>query len=106
MHPSVDRYLVICDLADGPVLIEIELPAGAQLQHAVQLLKGRFGAAIDWDQAQSGIWGQRRPLHTVLAAGDRIEVYRPLLQDPRAARRANAKRSRRLRSGAGARRTE
>jgi putative ubiquitin-RnfH superfamily antitoxin RatB of RatAB toxin-antitoxin module len=35
----------------------------------------------------AGIHGRRVPLDTALADGDRVEIYRPLLVDPKAARR-------------------
>jgi putative ubiquitin-RnfH superfamily antitoxin RatB of RatAB toxin-antitoxin module len=34
-----------------------------------------------------GVWGQLRPLDHVLRDGDRVEWYRPLLIDPKDARR-------------------
>jgi putative ubiquitin-RnfH superfamily antitoxin RatB of RatAB toxin-antitoxin module len=34
-----------------------------------------------------GIWGRRVPLDHRLQAGDRVELYRPLLVDPKVARR-------------------
>lgn len=104
MHPpSAERYTVLCDLAEGPLLTEISLPAGACLRDAISLLQEQLAERVDWSQAQYGIWGQRRAPETLLSAGDRIEVYRPLSSDPRDARRANAKRSR-LRSAAAGRR--
>ncbi len=42
----------------------------------------------------AGIWGRQRPPETVLAAGDRVEIYQPLAADPRLARRARAKQER------------
>jgi uncharacterized protein len=37
-----------------------------------------------------GIFGTLKPLDTVLKAGDRIEIYDPLLLDPKEARRLRA----------------
>lgn len=34
-----------------------------------------------------GIWGKKTGLHHVLQGGDRLEVYRGLLVDPKVARR-------------------
>ncbi|MDH4094612.1 MAG: RnfH family protein [Betaproteobacteria bacterium] len=39
----------------------------------------------------AGIHGRRVPMDAVLADGDRVEVYRPLLADPKAARRRRAR---------------
>ncbi|MBP9729155.1 MAG: RnfH family protein [Gammaproteobacteria bacterium] len=37
-----------------------------------------------------GLFGKQKPLNTVLKAGDRIEIYDPLLLDPKEARRLRA----------------
>jgi hypothetical protein len=39
-----------------------------------------------------GIWGQRRAVDAPLRDGDRVEVYRPLLIDPKDARRLRQRR--------------
>ncbi len=43
---------------------------------------------IDFEQVDMGIFGKvvRKPLEQELKAGDRIEIYRPLLIDPKQAR--------------------
>jgi putative ubiquitin-RnfH superfamily antitoxin RatB of RatAB toxin-antitoxin module len=38
-----------------------------------------------------GIWGKVRPLETPLKEGDRVEIYRPRLADPKEARRKRVK---------------
>lgn len=38
----------------------------------------------------AGIWGKQMPLDTPLAEGDRVELYRPLIADPKAARKKRA----------------
>lgn len=37
-----------------------------------------------------GIFSRRVPLDTILQAGDRVEIYRPLVADPKTARRSRA----------------
>jgi uncharacterized protein len=45
-----------------------------------------------WQSASGiGIFGVAKPLDTVLADGDRIELWRPLIADPKDARRQRAK---------------
>jgi putative ubiquitin-RnfH superfamily antitoxin RatB of RatAB toxin-antitoxin module len=43
---------------------------------------------IDFDNVDMGIFGKvvRQPSEQILKAGDRIEIYRPLLIDPKQAR--------------------
>lgn len=45
---------------------------------------------ITFDQMPVGIWGKIISLDTLLKPGDRVELYRPLLIDPKAARRLRA----------------
>lgn len=44
-----------------------------------------------------GVWSRKVTADTVLEAGDRLEVYRPLLADPKTARRQRAVRQRAVR---------
>ncbi len=94
------RCLVAIDAAAGPLLIELALPAGATVADA--LAQARSGmqadnaaaaavASNDWDAAATGIWGVRCERSAVPRDGDRIELYRPLLVDPRQQRRARAR---------------
>ena len=41
----------------------------------------------------AGIWGRVQPLDTLLRDRDRVELYRPLLVDPKEARRLRYKRA-------------
>lgn len=61
----------------------LELPDGATLQAALE------AAGIDTPVA---VFGERLPPSYVLREGDRIEVLRPLLADPKDARRRRASR--------------
>ena len=47
--------------------------------------------AIDLATAPVGLYGKKRPMGTVLREHDRIEIYRPLVADPKDARRRRAK---------------
>ena len=46
---------------------------------------------INLNENKVGIFSKQRELQDVVQAGDRIEIYRPLLIDPKAARRLRAK---------------
>lgn len=43
--------------------------------------------AVVWDRCAFGIWGKVVDLTCVLQPGDRVEIYRPLIIDPKTARR-------------------
>jgi len=47
---------------------------------------------VPWDSAPVGIFGELRSRADVPQDGDRIELYRPLRQDPRERRRERAAR--------------
>ena len=47
-------------------------------------------AGIDLALQPVGLFGKKRPLDTVLRDGDRIEIYRPLVADPKESRRRRA----------------
>ena len=46
--------------------------------------------AIDLALQPVGLYGKKRPLDTVLRERDRIEIYRPLVADPKESRRKRA----------------
>lgn len=45
---------------------------------------------IDLATQPVGLYGKKRPLDTVLRERDRIEIYRPLVADPKDSRRRRA----------------
>lgn len=66
----------------------VELPEGATLRDAV-LASGwpQVCAGQDVSALEVGTWGRRGSLDQPVRDGDRVEVYRPLLVDPKVARR-------------------
>ena len=45
---------------------------------------------IDLARNRVGLWGRLVTIDTVVGDGDRVEIYRPLVADPKEARRARA----------------
>jgi len=66
----------------------LRVPAGATIEQAIAL-SGVLAAApeIDLTVMQVGIYAKKKTLDTVLREHDRIEIYRPLIADPKNARR-------------------
>lgn len=64
---------------------EIDLVAGATVHDAI-----RAACGGDVATRSVGIWGHVCSLDSVVHAGDRVEVYRPLQIDPKDARRLRA----------------
>jgi putative ubiquitin-RnfH superfamily antitoxin RatB of RatAB toxin-antitoxin module len=83
------RVNVFCSPAPREVLEwAVELPEGASVRDAV-LASGWPSACAGQDLSalQVGVWGRRCGLDQPVREGDRVEVYRPLLVDPKVARR-------------------
>jgi uncharacterized protein len=78
---------VVFALPDGATEIALRLPAGATLEHALAHsgLAGRH-PDVDFNHARVGIFGKLADRSLVLADGDRVEVYRSLVVDPKRAR--------------------
>ena len=79
----------------------VELPLAASIGEALAAARMRAGAdpaaaaAIPWDTAAVGVFGEPRNRSDGCADGDRIELYRPMAQDPRERRRERVQRERR-----------
>ena len=67
------------------------LPPGSTVGEALKACPGLDAiAALGCDGRDVGIHGVRRELHDVVCDGDRVELYRPLVVDPKLARRRRA----------------
>ncbi|MFT3955344.1 MAG: RnfH family protein [Piscinibacter sp.] len=74
--------------------VALTLPLGATLIEAIRasgLLERH--AEIDLAHAKLGIWGRVEAADTALRERDRVEVYRPLIVDPKEARRLRYRKS-------------
>jgi uncharacterized protein len=82
-------------LAGAQTLLTVELPAGATLQQAIDAsgILQRF-PSIDLNTQKVGVFGKLKPLDTVLADHDRVEIYRPLLVDPKVSRQRRVEKTR------------
>jgi hypothetical protein len=83
-------------LPDRQTLISLQLPPGATLEQAI----GASGILerhpdIDLAKQKVGVFGKLKPLDTVLADHDRVEIYRPLIVDPKLARQRRVEKTRR-----------
>lgn len=76
---------------DRQLLVELDVPSGTSLEQAVGL-SGilREAPEIALDRCRVGIHGKLKSLDTVLRDRDRVEIYRPLIADPKEARRKRA----------------
>ena len=88
----VVRVAVAYVAPDVELLIPLELPDGAGVEDAVAAARLDERANANVDTVVCAIFGRRVAPGTRLADGDRIEITRPLLCDPKAARRARVRR--------------
>ena len=68
--------------------VQLQMPLGSTVVDALRqsrLLAGLRDQEVD--QLVLGIWGRKAEVVQVLRNGDRVEIYRPLLVDPKVARR-------------------
>ena len=72
-------------------VVEVELPAGATVADAVAATRALERAGVDPARAGYAIFGQSARPSTPLANGDRVEITRPLVADPKSVRRDRAK---------------
>ena len=101
-----DETLIAVEVAyatsERQLIVPLEVPVGTTAMEAVQRsnIAAEF-AEIDIEKDPMGIFskpldGKGRPLPSdyEMCAGDRVEIYRPLLIDPKAARLDRVKTSR------------
>ncbi|MCP4700669.1 MAG: RnfH family protein [Gammaproteobacteria bacterium] len=83
------------------VIISLEVPEGTRVKEAITRsgILGRF-PEIDLDRNKLGIFSKPTKPDAVLRHGDRVEIYRPLLADPKEVRRQRAAQGKRLKKGA------
>ncbi len=85
------KVSVVYALPDRQAVCVLELPEGSTVAAALQQcgLEGGF-PGLDLAAATVGIYGRIMPRHTILQAGDRVEIYRELRVEPKEARRKRA----------------
>lgn len=105
------RCVVAYATREHQYLWTVDLPKGATIADALEVARGLAAATlttaatrqdlqeVPWDLAPVGIFGEPRERQDVPDDGDRIEIYRPLLSDPRQRRREKVRRDRRAKRG-------
>lgn len=94
MDHDIDiRVEVVYATPEAQLLLKIVMAAGATVRDAI-VKSGMLDEfpEIDLATAKTGIYGEPVPLDTALKDKDRVEIYRPLLADPKEARRLRAQR--------------
>lgn len=86
--PDVIAVEVVFAHSDRQLLLKLTVKPATTVAQAIaqSALAGEF-PGVDFAACTVGIWGKIVSLEQPVREGDRIEVYRPLLIDPREARR-------------------
>lgn len=72
-------------------IVRVDVPAGCTVGEAIARsnIQSQF-PEMEIDPGAVGIFSRKVSMSQVLREGDRVEVYRPLLADPRETRRKRA----------------
>jgi hypothetical protein len=86
------RVEVVYAASSRQAVKTLRLPAGSSVEDAIRAsgLLAEF-PEIDLARRRVGIFGELTELATPLADGDRVEIYRALLADPKETRRRRAR---------------
>lgn len=85
------RVEVVLAMPDKQESVMLELAGGSTIADAIDQsgIAGLF-EGFELDRTKVGIFGQRAAVTQELRDGDRVEIYRPLIADPKESRRQRA----------------
>ena len=94
---------VVYALPERQEVVPLTLPAGTTVQQAVEAsgLPGQY-PEIDVAKGKYGIYSKLARLDTSLRDRDRVEIYRPLIADPKEVRKQRAAEGKVMKKGGGA----
>jgi uncharacterized protein len=83
-------------------VIRLTLPAGSTISQAIEAsgLLQRY-PDIDLAKTKVGIFGKLSRMDTALRERDRVEIYRPLIADPKEVRKQRAAEGKAMKKGGG-----
>jgi len=87
------RIEVVYALAQKQERISLDLPPESTVLDATQA-SGLLQRLPQLDLGRVGVWGRRVSAETSLRDRDRVEIYRPLIADPKEVRRERAVKAR------------
>lgn len=84
------------------LILKLDVASDATLEEVIQAsgILERF-PEIDLLKNKVGVFGKLGKLDDTLQAGDRIEIYRPLIADPKEVRKKRAAEGKAMKKGAG-----
>lgn len=93
---------VVYALPQRQELLHLKLAAGSTLQQAIEQsgLLAKY-PEINLAKSKLGIFGKLSKVDAVLRDRDRVEIYRPLIADPKEVRKQRAAEGKVMKKGAG-----
>ena len=84
------------------LIVQLDVLPGTTLRQAIEQsgILERF-PEIDLSQLKAGVFGKLKKLDQTLREGDRVEIYRPLIADPKEVRKQRAAAGKRMKKGGG-----
>ena len=86
---------VVFALPEKQRIVKLDVPVGTTALEAVTLseIDQVFDELTISPDLKLGVWGKAVTADRALEAGERVEIYRPLLADPKEVRKARAARA-------------
>lgn len=84
VYGTPEKQLILKVLVDSDATVEQTIEISGMSQHFPE---------IDLSENKVGIWNRTCKLTDTLKDGDRIEIYRPLIADPKEVRRMRAEKA-------------
>lgn len=100
-HPAI-HVEVVYGLPQAQMLVPLAVPEGATVEEAIKLsgILEKFPEIV-LANSKVGIWNKVSELTAVLRDKDRVEIYRPLIADPKEVRRKRAEEGKVMKKGGG-----
>lgn len=93
---------VVYPLPHEQILFKLEVAEGMTIREGIEA-SGVLAhyPELDPDTMKVGLFGKMAAMKTVLRAKDRIEIYRPLIADPKEVRKQRAAEGKAMKKGGG-----
>lgn len=102
MSDNKIKIEMVYALPNEQTLLKLDVPQTSTIADAIRL-SGLLEKhpEIDLEKGKFGLFGKLSKTDTVLREKDRIEIYRPLLADPKEVRRKRAEEGKVMKKGGG-----
>lgn len=102
MSDNKIKIEVVYALPNEQTLLKLDVPQTSTIADAMRLsgLLEKY-PEIDLEKGKFGLFGKLSKTDTVLREKDRIEIYRPLIADPKEVRRKRAEEGKVMKKGGG-----